>query len=108
MWTDIADKTKVFFTRTINHIPFSVGICKSYPSRICYFLLSVKELVWKMMSCKKQRHLCKRTESIPFHWRAGGTCQGFYLQYAFKNARLRLISSQICLLFQSHQLRIAL
>jgi hypothetical protein len=52
MWTDLAGMTKVFFTRILNHIPFSLTITKSYPSCIWFSLLSVKELVRKMMSCK--------------------------------------------------------
>jgi hypothetical protein len=66
MWTDLVGMTKVFFTRIPNHNLFSLNITKSYPSCIWFSLLSVKELVQKMMSCKQQHHLCKRAKSIPF------------------------------------------
>jgi hypothetical protein len=67
MWTDLAGMTKVFFyENTESYYPFSLTITKSYPSRIWFSLLSVKELVRKMMSCKRQHHLCKSAESIPF------------------------------------------
>jgi len=66
MWTDTSGMTKVFFTRIPSHIPFSLCVSESYPSRIWFSLISVKELVRKMMSCKRQMHVCKRAESIPF------------------------------------------
>jgi hypothetical protein len=65
IWTDVGGMTRVFFTRTMNHIPFSLNVSESYPSRIWFSLLSVKDLVRKMMSCKRQMHLCKRAETIP-------------------------------------------
>ncbi len=66
VWTDVAGMSKVYFTRAMHHVPFSFTVSESYPSRVWFSLITVKDLVRKMMSCKRQRHVCKRVESIPF------------------------------------------
>jgi hypothetical protein len=66
VWPDLAGMTKVFFMRQPNHLPFSLHVIDSFPSRIWFSLLSLKDLLWRMMSCKRQYHVCRRAESILF------------------------------------------
>jgi len=62
-WTDLAGMTRVFFTRATNHVSFNPNVLESYPSRVWHSLLSVKETVRKLMSKKRQMHVCRSSTS---------------------------------------------
>ena len=66
MWTDLAGMSRVFFTRHPGHVPFSCHVVESYPCRIWFSLLHLKEKLTRMMSSKRQMQLCKCTTSTMF------------------------------------------
>jgi hypothetical protein len=65
-WTDLAGMSRVFFTRSPAHLPFSSLVAESYPCRIWFSLLHVKEKLSRMMSSKRQMQLCKATTTTTF------------------------------------------
>jgi hypothetical protein len=65
VWTDVAGMSRVFFTRSptnICHCP----VYESFPCRLWYSLLHVKEIVNKMLSSRRQMQMCKATTTTTF------------------------------------------
>ena len=52
--------------RSPNHVPFSQHIIESFPSYIWFSIMSVKDIVRKLCSCKCQMQVCKSSASIIF------------------------------------------
>ncbi len=77
-WTDVAGMKQVFFTRVPNHAPFSPIVVDSYPSRIWFSLLIVKDIVRRILSSKRQYQICKGSTSTMFSLEAWKyLCQKF-------------------------------
>jgi hypothetical protein len=71
-WADVSGMSRVFFTRDRDHVPFNPNVIESYPSRVWHSLLSIKELVRKLLSKKRQMHVCRSssTTTLPLEgWR---------------------------------------
>ncbi len=65
-WPDVAGMKRVYFTRVHGHVPFSPIIVDSYPSRIWFSLICIKNLVRKILSRKQQYQICKGSCSTIF------------------------------------------
>jgi hypothetical protein len=61
IWTDLAGMSRVFFTRHLDHVPYSCHVVESYPCRLWFSLLNLKEKLTKMTSSKRQMQLCKNS-----------------------------------------------
>jgi hypothetical protein len=64
VWVDFAGITNVYFTRCMNHKPFSLQVSESYPSRIWSGVFSLQEKVKKMMSNRRQQQLCQKSSIL--------------------------------------------
>jgi len=65
-WPDVAGMKRMYFTRVHGHVPFSPIIVDSYPSRIWFSLICIKNLVRKILSRKQQYQICKGSCSTIF------------------------------------------
>jgi hypothetical protein len=66
VWTDVSGMKQVYFTRLLDNIPFSPITVESFPCHLWFALLTVKDIVRRILSSKRQYHLCKRSISTVF------------------------------------------
>ncbi len=89
-WTDLAGMSRVFFTRSPDHMPFSSLVVESYPCRIWFSLLHLKEKLSRMMSSKRQMQLCKATTTTTFSLEAWRYLSRFFHPIDFQKFQTKV------------------
>jgi hypothetical protein len=95
-WTDVAGMKQVFFTRVPNHAPFSPIVVDSYPSRIWFSLLIVKDIVEEYCLASGNIRYARDPPVQCFLWRLGSIFVKNSLPSNSRSVRQRSTNIVIC------------
>ncbi len=99
-WVDFTGMSDVYFTRSVNHFPFSTIIAESHPKSNWYSTIGIQGKVRKMMSCKWQQQLFQKSGTTTLSlecWRYITRQLSHHVApIPFSKAKLRYRSFQVC------------